>query len=336
MHILIIGGTRFMGALTVWRLLARGERVTILTRGQARDDFGERVERIVADRETPAFAASLAGRRFDAVIDFVAFNGNDVRGAIAALGDRAGHYVLVSTGQVYLVREGLRDAQGVPQLARELDYAGTVIARPTAPRDAGQWDYGAGKREAEDALVEAAAFPSTRIRIPMVNGPRDPDRRIENYLVRMLDGGPVVVPGGGAAVARHVYAHDVSETLCKLLGDARRFGQAYNVVQQETPTVWQLIGQIAERLGAPDRRVAVSYEQLGEVSPTEVSPFSGRWMSLLDPSLAVAELGLRHRALEVYLDATIATYLAAPPSAPPETYSRHRAQELEWAHAAGG
>jgi nucleoside-diphosphate-sugar epimerase len=332
-HVLVVGGTRFMGALTVWRLLARGERVTLMTRGLAKDDFGDHVERLVADRTSDDFAARLAGRRFDAVIDFIAFDGRDVRGVIDALGARAGHYVLVSSGQVYLVREGVRSAAGHARLATEDDYDGPLVPRPDAPTDAAEWDYGMGKRAAEDALVAAAArFPATRVRLPMVHGPRCPYRRLEGYLVRMLDGGPVLVPGGGDAIARHVFAQDVAETLCALLGDTRAFGRAYNVAAAETPTVWEFVGRLAQRLGAPDRRVAIAPERLRDIPPTAVSPLSGRWMSLLDPARAVAELGLRHRPLDAWLDATIAAYLAAPPTLPPEGYIAHRARERHLAN----
>jgi nucleoside-diphosphate-sugar epimerase len=61
MHVLVIGGTRFVGYQLVWRLLAAGHRVTILNRGMHDDPFGTRVERIVADRAsvraTPPLAA---------------------------------------------------------------------------------------------------------------------------------------------------------------------------------------------------------------------------------------------------------------------------------------
>ena len=41
MHVLIIGGTRFVGYGLVWRLLARGDRVTVLNRGTMPDPFGD-------------------------------------------------------------------------------------------------------------------------------------------------------------------------------------------------------------------------------------------------------------------------------------------------------
>jgi nucleoside-diphosphate-sugar epimerase len=116
--ILIIGGTRFVGYQLAWRLLAAGHWVTLLNRGTRPDPFGDRVERLTADRSTPEFARTLIGRTFDAAVDFAAYTGDDARGAIETLGqDRVGHYILISTGQVYLVRDrcpGARQLLRVP------------------------------------------------------------------------------------------------------------------------------------------------------------------------------------------------------------------------------
>lgn len=326
MQVLIIGGTRFVGALLTFRLLARGDTVTLFNRGRTADPFGDRVERLRGDRTTPALAQSLAGRRFDAVVDFAAYTGDDARGAIAALGDRAGHYVFISTGQVYLVREGC------PRPARELDYAGPVMPRPAEESQIEPWTYGVEKRAAEDALAEAWAtsrFPSTRLRVPMINGERDPQRRVEGYLWRILDGGPVLVPDGGLAIARHIYALDLAIAIAKILGDQRTFGEANNLCQDETPSVWELIGMLAERLGAPDRRVALPSAALGDLPVKEISPFTSRWMSHLDPARARDVLGFSHRPLGAYLDSMVASFLARHEAEPPAGY-RHRQAELRF------
>ena len=239
MHVLVIGGNRFMGVSLVWRLLFAGHRVTVCNRGNLADPFGDRVERVRADRSTGAFDAALAGRAFDRVIDMAGFTGDDVARALRVLGDRVGHYLFVSTGQVYLVREGC------PRPAREDDYAGPVMAAPPTPADEEDWAYGVGKRAAEDALA-AAAVPSTRVRIPMANGERDPKRRLESYLWRMLDGGPLLVPGADA-IARHVYRGAVVDALARMV-DAPPPGAVYNLAQTEQPTVRELLMQ---HLSAP-------------------------------------------------------------------------------------
>jgi nucleoside-diphosphate-sugar epimerase len=103
-RVLVIGGTRFMGYHLAWRLIAAGHEVTLLNRGTHPDPFGGRVERLRADRTTPEFATVLAGRSFDAAVDFAAFQRADAEGVVRVLDGRVGHYVMISTGQVYLVR----------------------------------------------------------------------------------------------------------------------------------------------------------------------------------------------------------------------------------------
>lgn len=292
------------------------------------------MERLRGDRTTPDFERLLAGRSFDAAVDFAAYDGADGRQAAETLGGRVGHYVVVSTGQVYLVREGC------PRPARESDYDGPVIAEPADPHDRGQWEYGVKKRALEDALAEGwekSRFPSTRLRIPMVNGERDHFRRLERYLWRMLDGGPILLPDGGDRVTRHVYSGSVVRAILALLGRAHTHGQAYNLAQDETPTLRELLSLVAERLGAPAQIEDVPGERVRAASldPLLLSPFSGTWMSFLDPARAKAQLGFRHEPLGAYLDKIVTTFLAHPRADPPPGYE-HRAAELRLAAEASG
>jgi nucleoside-diphosphate-sugar epimerase len=242
------------------------------------------------------------------------------------LGGRVAHYVAISTGQVYLVREGC------PRPARETDYDGPLMPEPEDPFDKGQWDYGVKKRALEDALAEAWTrhrFPATRLRLPMVNGERDHFRRLERYLFRMLDGGLLLLPDGGDRVTRHVYSGSVVKAILALLGCASTHGQAYNLAQDETPTLRELLTLVADRLGAPARLVEVPAARVraAGLDPLALSPFSGQWMSFLDPARAQSELGFRHEPLASYLDKIVTAFLAHPPAAPPPGYES-RAAEL--------
>ena len=320
MKVLVVGGTRFMGRELTWRLLAGGHQVTLLNRGSHPDGFGARVERLLGDR-TADFARLVSGRAFDAAVDFAAFQGADARGVVEALRGRLGHYVLISTGQVYLVRADC------PTPSREEDYDGPLMpAPPLGHPDRVDWEYGIGKRACEDVLAEAWArerFPATRLRLPMVNGERDHLRRLEGYLWRMLDGGPLLVPTGGGPRVRHVYAGDVVRSVGSLLGREAAFGRAYNLCQDETPTLAELLGLVGEVVGSAAPLVPVSAEELAAegLDPVAVSPFSGRWMSFLEPERARRELGFRHRPLRAYLEAIVSCFLAHSPAEPPPEYS---------------
>ncbi|MRG98438.1 NAD-dependent epimerase/dehydratase family protein [Polyangium spumosum] len=329
MHVLVIGGTRFVGPLLVHRLLAAGHRVTLFNRGTIPDPFGPRIERLVGDRTTADLPRLLQNRSFDAAVDFAAYHGQDARGAVEALGGRVGHYVFISTGQVYLVRAG------APRPSRESDYEGPVMPRPTDEEELGNWEYGTGKRDCEDALVEAfqkSRFPATRIRIPVVNGERDHSRRLDRYLFRLVDGGPVLVPDGGTHPVRHVYAGEVARFLAEILGREQTFGEAYNVSQRETPSLVELLGLLQGMLGSRARFAAVASSDLvaAGLSVREISPFSSKWMSMLDPSKAEAELGFRHEPLVTSLGKIVASFLAYGYTTPLEGYEA-RSKEIELA-----
>jgi nucleoside-diphosphate-sugar epimerase len=331
---LIVGGNRFLGHELALRLVAAGHAVTLLNRGTLQDALGDRVERLHGDRTTADFARLLAGRSFDAAVDFAAFDMADAERAVEVLGGRVAHYVVISSGQVYLVRDSC------PVPAREKDYDGPLRPEPEDAFDRGQWEYGVKKRALEDVLVRAwgrQRFPATRLRIPMVNGERDHFRRLERYLWRMLDGGEILLPGGGERPTRHVYSGAVVKAILELLGRPETFGQAYNLAQDETPTLRELLGLVAERLGAPARLIDVPVERVraARLDPLLLSPFSGQWMSFLDPGCAKAELGFRHQPLGSYLDKIVTAFLAHPPADPPPGYE-HRERERRLAAAERG
>ena len=74
--VLVLGGTQFIGRASVAALLSDGGYdVTLLNRGRSRPNpFEGRVATLKADRtDAAAVEAALASRRWDAVIDFIAF-----------------------------------------------------------------------------------------------------------------------------------------------------------------------------------------------------------------------------------------------------------------------
>jgi len=325
MLVLVMGGNRFVGRLLVWRLLAGGHRVAVLNRGRLPHPFGDWVERLVCDRALPELERLLGGRTFDAVVDLSAFTGEDGRRAAALFEGRVGHYVMISTGQVYLVR------QGCPRPAREEDYDGPVMERPGDPADLADFEYGMGKRDCEDALTAAGrrGLPATRVRIPMVNGPLDYFRRIEGYLWRLADGGPVILPDGGTHRVRHVDGGEVARFLCSILGRPETLGRAFNLAQEETPTLAELVKSLGELLGSCAELVPVPSAalQAAGLEPAEISPFSGRWMSFLDPTRARVELGFSHAPLAQGLFAIVSSFVSHTPADRPPGYAR-RALEL--------
>ena len=216
-RVLVVGGTRFLGQHLAWRLLAGGHAVTLFNRGTARPVRRPRgaAARRPHDAGLPRRARRPRVRR--ARWTSPPSTARDARRRVDALDGRVGHYVFISTGQVYLVRDGAPPRPAPRGGLRRPAHGGA----PAGHRDRGDWEYGVGKRACEDVLAEAwraRRFPATRLRIPIVNGERDHTRRLEGYVWRMLDGGPVLLPDGGARARAPRVRGAVVRAIAALLG----------------------------------------------------------------------------------------------------------------------
>lgn len=326
MHILIIGGTRNMGLTLAHNLLRSGHRVTILNRGKTPDSLPADVERLRADRTDPAqLTSALAGRSFDAVVDMVLYKGAEAEAAAKLLAGRVGHYLFISTGQVYLVRQGLE------RPFHEADYEGRLMP---APKENSygypEWLYGKEKRDAEDTLARAwaeQAFPYTSLRLPMVNSERDHFNRLYGYVLRLQDGGPILVPETPDYALRHVYAGDAVRAMQLVLENGSGKGRAYNISQDETVTLDEFLHLLGDRLGVTPQIVRVKRSLLEKNGfLPDCSPFSDRWMSELDNSRSKTELGMAYTPLRDYLQTLVSYYAAHPLPQRPASYGRRPAE----------
>lgn len=327
MNILIIGGTRHMGYFLTQRLLNEGHRVTLLNRGISADDLPSGLPRLRCDRTDPhQLKRALAGRAFDVVVDTVLYKGSEAEVITELLKGQIGHYLFLSTGQVYLVREGLQ------RPFKESDYAGNLMPAPEPlSYDYEEWMYGIEKRHAEDVMSAAYRdhrFPYTSLRLPMVNGQRDTMQRLYNYVLRIKDGGPILAPEMPNHKLRHVYAHDVIEAVIRCIQQPEKtIGSAYNISQDETLTLETFVGIVGEALGITPHIVHTERDLLeANGFLPDCSPFSERWMSELDNTLSKRELGMTYTPVEDYLREIVAYYQDHPQPVP-AGYKRRSAEK---------
>jgi nucleoside-diphosphate-sugar epimerase len=327
MQILIVGGTRNLGHILACHLLGAGHRVTVLNRGITPDELPAAVERLHADRrDRTAMAQVLGGRRFHAVVDFALYTAEEAAGAVELFAERTSHFVFVSSGQVYLVRTGV----GRPY--QESEYDGRLMSepRPGTP-DHEEWQYGVGKRGAEDVFAEAARdadFPVTILRLPMVHSERDHHHRIEAYVARLGDGGPILLPEGPHLDVRHVDGADVVRGIRTIVEGELGKGRAYNLSQDTSyaiDDVLKLIARAAGRTLRTARLPRAALQQAGLLPAC--SPFSERWMSSLDNRLAKDELGLSFTPFPVTIDRLV-RHAVANPGTPPGYEQRARELSL--------
>jgi nucleoside-diphosphate-sugar epimerase len=332
MRSLIIGGTRNLGPSIVHALVQREYEVAVFNRGQTRDDLPEEVERLRGDRtNTEELRRVLTGKKFDLVIDTTLYTGAEAEAMVELFKGRAGRYVFLSTGQVYLVRIGSERPY------KEDDYAGPVMAEPPKSNvsEYENWRYGFDKRAAEDVFASAWAkdkFPFTSLRLPMVNSERDHYDRMYGYFLRIQDEGPILIPDEDGAPVRHVYGEDVVQAITRLAESEKGKGRAFNIGQDETLSLTQFLELLAETMHCPLNIVRAPREELDrEGLLPHCSPFSGKWMSSLDNARSKKELRMEYTPVATYVKKLVSYFQAVRPHNV-EGYAQ-RQREVEFAKA---
>ena len=133
MKLLILGGTRFLGRHLVDLALARGDDVTIFTRGRLPVPWGKRVTALTGDRD-PRIASgldTLTAGTWDAVIDCSGYVPRVVEASARLLASRAKRYVFVSSMSVYAKTEHPQMDERTP-LAQLKDPATEQVRSITA------------------------------------------------------------------------------------------------------------------------------------------------------------------------------------------------------------
>lgn len=182
MHILVLGGTRYFGIPMVEELLARGHDVTIATRGNARDGFGDKVERIIVERtDAASMKKAFDGRFYDVVIDKIAYCSNDIKYAMESL--KFEKYIYMSSTSVYEPKH---------INTRETDFDG--IHRKMNWCSRFDYPYEEIKRQAECALWQAYRDKKwIAVRYPFAVGVDDYTRRLRFYVEHTMKEIPMYI-----------------------------------------------------------------------------------------------------------------------------------------------
>lgn len=177
MRLLVLGGTRFLGRHVVDTALARGDDVTVFTRGRQPNPWGSRVDARNGNRD-PAVApglAALAEGEWDAVVDTSGYVPRIVRASAELLASRAGRYLFVSSLSVYAnaAEPGLTESAEVGALA---DPATEEVAK----------HYGPLKAACERVVSDAFGDRALNVRPGLIVGPHDPTDRFGYWAARFV------------------------------------------------------------------------------------------------------------------------------------------------------
>ncbi len=235
MKILVIGGTRFFGKQFVRLLVESNHQVTILSRGQTPDDFGARVERLVADRSNAAeMGSALVGKKFDAVVDQVCMNAEQAQLAVQIFKDKTPYYLYTSTLSVYSLGSDLKESQ----------FDGREY-KPTRPSTSAE-EYAEGKRAAEKVFLEQSFFETSFARFPVVVGDDDYTDRLLKHVCAVSRGEEIYFPNLNARFG-FIQSSDAARALLWLVENKKQ--GAYNFASADPCTLAELMTAISEVVG---------------------------------------------------------------------------------------
>jgi 2'-hydroxyisoflavone reductase len=183
MHILVIGGTRYVGRKIVEAALAAGHQVTLFNRGKTDPDSFPGVETLVGDRTLDA--SVLKGRSWDAVIDVCGYWPKAVDVVASQIEDSVGRYLFVSSISVYSDASppALTEETGI--LLEDGDPEATELKME---------QYGGLKVLCERAVERWFGERALIIRPGLVVGPGDHSDRFTYWPRKFMRSGPFLAP----------------------------------------------------------------------------------------------------------------------------------------------
>jgi nucleoside-diphosphate-sugar epimerase len=237
-EVLVIGGTLFIGPELVRRLLARGDRVTILHRG--RSPIPREADEILCDRnDVAAVRRALAGRRFDLVYDNVYdwARGTTAEPVLAAAEAVApARYVFMSSVAAY--GNGLDHDEGDP-----LDVTAA-------------FPYIQHKATAEERLL-ASGLPVITLRPPFIYGSENPFYREAFFWDRLTRDRPIIIPDDGSRLMQFVFVRDLVWAMLRVAEPDIPTPRAYNLGDPAPVTQLEAVQAFARAAGREPRLVFV-------------------------------------------------------------------------------
>ena len=330
MRILVIGGSGFISSHVVRMLADRGHAVTAFTRGKSGVDpqLRQRVTWIHGDRDSRNDIDALGrGATYDVVYDMVAYEAAQSQEAARVFRGRIGRFIHCSTVSVYMVAGKVQCP-----IAEDQDRGPLMEYFPRNPFG---MDYGIKKRECERVLWDAhdeRLFPVSMLRPIYVSGPGDPAARDWFWVERILDGGPLLVPGSGDIVFQQVFVDDVACMFAELPERPQAVGKAYNIAGEEIFSLNDYLHALGELVGRQVRLVHLDQEKFDALdfstSPQgDVFTFNVRRTAVFSLDRIKRDLEYRPTPFRDYMKRTIEWWTAVP-RAHSNGYSR-RAEELE-------
>ena len=267
MNILIVGGTGVLSSAVTAEALGKGFAVTMINRG--RRTIPEGVELIKADmNDHGLIREKLAGRQFDAVMDFLCYTDESTRNSVDFYSSYTKQYFFISSCAVY------DTASLKGQVASEDSKKVLPI-----------WSYSINKWKSEELLM--SLFKDKDIKYTIIRpcvtygNTRIPYGISPMYgyhwtlCARILAGKPIIRWNGGVNRCNITRVEDFAVGVVGLIGNPQSYNEAYNVCGDEAPTWNEVLAVLGGLLGKDVITVDIASEFYAKELPERAGEILG-------------------------------------------------------------
>jgi nucleoside-diphosphate-sugar epimerase len=243
MKILFIGGTGIISSACAELAISRGHELFILNRSAStKYPFPEGATLLKGDihADEAHLASLVAGHRFDAVVDYIAFSTQDLERDLRLFRDKTDQFMFISSASAY-----------------QKPVKNYLITEET-PLENPFWEYSRNKIACEDLLMKEYrenGFPVTIIRPSHTYGHsqiplgyctwRDPWTSIE----RMKRGKKTIIHGDGSSLWVLTWNSDFAKGLVGLLGNKKAVGEVFQITSDQALSWDQIYLEAYQALG---------------------------------------------------------------------------------------
>ena len=274
LKVLIIGGTGNISSSVSRLAVEKGCSLTILNRGNREKIEG--AEHLTADvTDEKSIRKAIAGRSWDVVADFIAFNADDAARDISVFSGRTGQFMFISSASCYAKPvTSYPITESVPLNNPYSDYAKNKIAAERTFMRAFE----------EDGFPVTIVRPShtyaTRFPFPVGNG--------GEYTIvdRIRRGLPIISPGDGTSLWTVTHSDDFAKGFTGLFALTKAIGNAYHITSDEVLT-WDMIFQeVGKAVGMEPEIIHAPSDVIAKEDPSAVAGLIGdkQWSLIFDNS----------------------------------------------------
>jgi nucleoside-diphosphate-sugar epimerase len=308
LRVVVLGGTRFIGRAIVEDLATAGHQLLLVHRGVLEPDGMPEAQHIHTERaELPRHRSAVERFNPDAAIDCRALTRADAETALAALPADI-RLVVISSIDVYRAFGALNDDGETDPVPLDEDSPVRPERYPYRGKTEGMDDY--DKLDVEDVYLPRGG---TSLRLPMVYGERDYQRR-EEFILRRVRAQRTRIPvGAGMWLACRGYVRDVARGARLALESTVAAGEVLNLCEDRTFSMGMWSRMILDAAGSDAELVRVADDLL----PEDLKP-TGTMTQHIAASArkARAMLGWTTSDPLDTLRKTVAWHLANPPPDP--------------------